>query len=167
MPREHEDWVRQLYLTHAPDLYRRQGTGSRTRSWPYDLTQEVFLTLLDKQAQVKHHPNPAGWLWKTLQYKLGHAFSRQAVRPNTRPGGRPGLAACPAPRHRRHPGRDSSPTAAGTGPPTAENGLRGGPDLRGNQPASGHSPGHLRHLALPGQAAVQTLLNPFGRREPC
>ena len=22
LPREHEDWVRQLYLTHAPDLYR-------------------------------------------------------------------------------------------------------------------------------------------------
>ncbi len=168
MPREHEDWVRQLYLTHAPDLYRAARYRLQDPELAYDLTQEVFLTLLDKQAQVKHHPNPAGWLWKTLQYKLGHAFSPPGGPGQIRGrGGRPGLAACPAPRHRRHPGRDSSPTAAGTGPPTAENGLRGGPDLRGNQPASGHSPGHLRHLALPGPAAVQTLLNPFGRREPC
>ena len=80
MPREHEDWVRQLYLTHAPDLYRAARYRLQDPELAYDLTQEVFLTLLDKQAQVKHHPNPAGWLWKTLQYKLGHAFSRQAVR---------------------------------------------------------------------------------------
>ena len=80
MPREHEDWVRQLYLTHAPDLYRAARDRLQDPELAYDLTQEVFLTLLDKQAQVKHHPNPAGWLWKTLQYKLGHAFSRQAVR---------------------------------------------------------------------------------------
>ena len=80
MPREHEDWVRQLYLAHAPDLYRAARYRLQDPELAYDLTQEVFLTLLDKQAQVKHHPNPAGWLWKTLQYKLGHAFSRQAVR---------------------------------------------------------------------------------------
>ena len=68
MPREHEDWVRQLYLTHAPDLYRAARYRLQDPELAYDLTQ------------VKHHPNPAGWLWKTLQYKLGHAFSRQAVR---------------------------------------------------------------------------------------
>ena len=168
MPREHEDWVRQLYLTHAPDLYRAARYRLQDPELAYDLTQEVFLTLLDKQAQVKHHPNPAGWLWKTLQYKLGHAFSRQAVRAKYEAGeADPDWLPAPLPATGGTLDEILPRQPAGTGPPTAENGLRGGPDLRGNQPASGHSPGHLRHLALPGQAAVQTLLNPFGRREPC
>ena len=48
MPREHEDWVRQLYLTHAPDLYRAARYRLQDPELAYDLTQEVFLTLLDK-----------------------------------------------------------------------------------------------------------------------
>ena len=69
-----------LYEQHAQGVYRYLFSLGADADTAEDLTQEVFLTLLDKQAQVKHHPNPAGWLWKTLQYKLGHAFSRQAVR---------------------------------------------------------------------------------------
>ncbi len=141
LPREHEDWVRQLYLTHAPDLYRAARYRLQDPELAYDLTQEVFLTLLDKQAQVNHHPNPCRVALENPSVQAGaRLFSPGGPGQIRGRAGRPGLAACPAPRHRRHPGRDSSPTAAGTGPPTAENGLRGGPDLRGNQPASGHSP---------------------------
>ena len=104
MPREHEDWVRQLYLTHAPDLYRAARYRLQDPELAYDLTQEVFLTLLDKQAQVKHHPNPCRVALENPSVQAGaRLFSPGGPGQIRGRAGRPGLAACPAPRHRRHP----------------------------------------------------------------
>ena len=47
MPRDSEDWVHQLYVQHAPDLYRVAKYRLQDPELAYDLTQEVFLTLLD------------------------------------------------------------------------------------------------------------------------
>ena len=43
-----EEWVHQLYLQHAPDLYRIAKYRLQDPDTAYDLTQEVFLTLLSK-----------------------------------------------------------------------------------------------------------------------
>ena len=40
MPREHEDWVRQLYLTHAPDLYRAARYRLQDPELAYDLDRK-------------------------------------------------------------------------------------------------------------------------------
>ena len=88
MPREHEDWVRQLYLTHAPDLYRAARYRLQDPELAYDLTQEVFLTLLDKQAQVK----PGGF-GKPFSTSWGTPFPARRSGPNTRPG-RPTRIGC-------------------------------------------------------------------------
>lgn len=80
MPRDSEDWVHQLYVQHAPDLYRGAKYRLQDPELAYDLVQEVFLALLDHPGRVKDHPNPGGWLWKTLQHKIAHAVARQGVR---------------------------------------------------------------------------------------
>lgn len=78
--RSTENWVHALYETYAPDLYRAAKYRLQDPELAWDLTQEVFLTLLDKADQVRAHPNPAGWLWRTLRHKVGREFARQTVR---------------------------------------------------------------------------------------
>lgn len=80
MSRTTEDWVHGLYETYAPDLYRAAKYRLQDPDLAWDLTQEVFLTLLAKADQVRSHPNPAGWLWLTLRHKMGREFARQTVR---------------------------------------------------------------------------------------
>ena len=92
MPRDSEDWVHQLYVQHAPDLYRVAKYRLQDPELAYDLTQEVFLTLLDHPNRVKGHPNPGGWLRKTLQHKISHALS-PCPGPSGPPGGPPPPAA--------------------------------------------------------------------------
>ena len=114
MPRDSEDWAHQLYVQHAPDLYRVAKYRLQDPELAYDLTQEVFLTLLDHPNRVKGHPNPGGWLRKTLQHKISHALSHRAgPRPPGRRGRGPGLAPCPGPQ--RPPWRPSSPGSCRTG----------------------------------------------------
>ena len=96
MPRDSEDWVHQLYVQHAPDLYRVAKYRLQDPELAYDLTQEVFLTLLDHPNRVKGHPNPGGWLRKTLQHKISHALSHRAVRAR-RDAGAEALDWLPAP----------------------------------------------------------------------
>lgn len=54
MPRDSEDWVHQLYVQHAPDLYRGAKYRLQDPELAYDLVQEVFLALLD-------HPGRGPW----------------------------------------------------------------------------------------------------------
>lgn len=80
MSKPKDDWVHQLYIQYAPDLYRIAKYRLQDPEAAYDLTQEVFLTLLDKGEAMKDHPNPGGWLMVTLRHKLGHVFDRRAAR---------------------------------------------------------------------------------------
>lgn len=80
MFRTTEDWVRALYETHAPDLYRAAKYRLQDPDLAWDLTQEVFLVLLAKADQLHPHPNPAGWLWRTLRHKVGRELARRTVR---------------------------------------------------------------------------------------
>lgn len=113
MPRDSEDWVHQLYVQHAPDLYRVAKYRLQDPELAYDLTQEVFLTLLDHPNRVKGHPNPGGWLRKTLQHKISHALSHRALAPAGTPGQRPWTGSLP--RTQRSPWRPSSPGSCRTG----------------------------------------------------
>lgn len=80
MDKETEGWVHTLYIMYANDLYRTAKYRLQDPELAYDLTQEVFLTLLGKVEQVKDHPNPGGWLFQTLRYKIGHEFEKQNSR---------------------------------------------------------------------------------------
>ena len=163
MSRETEDWVHALYVRYAPDLYRGAKYRLQDPELAYDLVQEVFLALLDHPGRVKDHPNPGGWLWKTLQHKIAHAVARQGVRAR-RETGPEALDFLAAP---DRPGALEDllpPAAVPPGQGAVENGLRGGPHLPGDGPAAGGPPGHLRHLAPPGQAAVPALSHGTGRR---
>ena len=160
MPRDSEDWVHQLYVQHAPDLYRVAKYRLQDPELAYDLTQEVFLTLLDHPNRVKD-TNPGGWLRKTLQHKISHALShRERSRPPGRRGRGLGLAPCPGPNG--PPGGPPPPAAVGPDKALLTMAYEEGAPP-GDGPAAG-DPGHLRHLALPGQAAVQTLSHLTGRR---
>lgn len=72
------DWVRTVYEEHAPELYRLASHRLRDPDLARDLTQEVFLTLLDRAEQVRDHPKIMGWLVTTLNYKIRHELDRRA-----------------------------------------------------------------------------------------
>ena len=96
MPREHEDWVRQLYLTHAPDLYRAARYRLQDPELAYDLTQEVFLTLLDKQGPGQAPPQPCRVALENPSVQAGaRLFSPGGPGQIRGRAGRPGLAALP------------------------------------------------------------------------
>ena len=122
MPRDSEDWVHQLYVQHAPDLYRVAKYRLQDPELAYDLTQEVFLTLLDHPNRVKGHPNPGGWLRKTLQHKISHALSHRAVRAR-RDAGAEALDWLPAPDPAAPPGGPPPPAAVGPGQGPFDHGL--------------------------------------------
>lgn len=96
MPREHEDWVRQLYLTHAPDLYRAARYRLQDPELAYDLTQEVLLTCWTSRPRSSTTPALPGGFGKPFSISWGTPFPARRSGPNTRPG-RPTPDWLPAP----------------------------------------------------------------------
>lgn len=113
MPREHEDWVRQLYLAHAPDLYRAARYRLQDPELAYNLTQEVSTK---KSAGVWAFPRPpaapgspgpgrartqtpSGPFWTSWTGKrAGQPLTPRRAGVSSRPAGRPngaGWAATP------------------------------------------------------------------------
>jgi RNA polymerase sigma-70 factor (ECF subfamily) len=75
--RTDEGWVHRLYLQEAPNLYRMAAYRLQDDELAYDLTQEVFLALLDKAGELKNHPNQSAWLRKTMNHKILHQMRKQ------------------------------------------------------------------------------------------
>ena len=148
MSKPKDDWVHQLYIQYAPDLYRIAKYRLQDPEAAYDLTQEVFLTLLDKGEAMKDHPNPGGWLMVTFRHKLGHEFDRRAARAqHEAPDQALAWLAAPRPAGRGDPGRGPPPAAEPAGQGAAKNGLRRGPELPGDEPPPERPP---RPPAAPG-----------------
>ena len=114
MPRDSEDWVHQLYVQHAPDLYRVAKYRLQDPELAYDLTQEVFLTLLDHPNRVKGHPNsPAAGCGKPYSIRSATPCLTGRSAPAGTPGQRPWTGSLP--RTQRPPWRPSSPGSCRTG----------------------------------------------------
>ena len=74
MKKEDREWARQVYERYAPDLYRLAARRLRDPDLARDLTQEVFVVLVDRAGELRDQPKISGWLVKTLEYKLLHEF---------------------------------------------------------------------------------------------
>ena len=91
-----DTWIHKLYQDCAADLFRIARHRLQDEQLAQDIVQEVFLLLLERKKELKHHPNHKGWLIKTMDYKILHALEKQA-RENLRSeerrvGFRPGSA---------------------------------------------------------------------------
>ena len=60
MQQNMDQWFTDLYRLNAPKMVR----------YAEELVEDAFVLLLRKQEEVVDHPNPAGWLWKTLQHLI-------------------------------------------------------------------------------------------------
>lgn len=72
-----DDWTHRLYRDFAPDLYRIARSRLGDEALAQDMVQEVFLRLLERRNKLKHHPNPQGWLVKTLDHCILHAVDKR------------------------------------------------------------------------------------------
>lgn len=65
-----EQWFTELYRLNAPKMVRYAYAQLRRMEVAEELVEDAFVLLLRKQEQVAEHPNPSGWLWKTLQHLI-------------------------------------------------------------------------------------------------
>ncbi len=73
-----DTWIHKLYQDCAADLFRIARHRLQDEQLAQDIVQEVFLLLLERKKELKHHPNHKGWLIKTMDYKILHALEKQA-----------------------------------------------------------------------------------------
>ena len=65
-----DQWFNELYLQNAARMVRYASAQLRSRAVGEELVEDAFVILLRKREELAAHPNPAGWLWKTLQHLL-------------------------------------------------------------------------------------------------
>ena len=65
-----DQWFSELYRLNAPRMVRYAYAQLRRMEIAEELVEDAFVLLLRKQEQVAGHPNPSGWLWKTLQHLI-------------------------------------------------------------------------------------------------
>lgn len=63
-------WFTALYEQNAPNMVRYAAYQLRNPALAEELVSEAFVRLLQHQQELQEHPNPAGWLWKTLQHLI-------------------------------------------------------------------------------------------------
>jgi RNA polymerase sigma-70 factor (ECF subfamily) len=79
--------VEQLYRRHAPRLAVALALITDDREAAEDLVHEVFVRAIDRVEQLRGHPDPAGWLFRTgynlardrrkLLWRRHHAVARE------------------------------------------------------------------------------------------
>lgn len=65
-----DQWFTDLYRLNASKMVRYAYAQLRRMEIAEELVEDAFVMLLRKQEQVAQHPNPSGWLWKTLQHLI-------------------------------------------------------------------------------------------------
>lgn len=74
------DWFDTLYLENYDRMLTVAAKLLGSREVAEDVVQSTFLTLLDKQKQVRKHPNPTAWLYVTLRNTIGNEMQREKYR---------------------------------------------------------------------------------------
>lgn len=72
-----DTWIHKLYQDCAADLFRIARYRLQDGQLAQDIVQEVFLLLLERKKELKHHPNKKGWLIKAMDYRILHALDKQ------------------------------------------------------------------------------------------
>lgn len=70
MQQNMDQWFTDLYRLNASKMVRYAYAQLRRMEIAEELVEDAFVMLLRKQDQVAEHPNPSGWLWKTLQHLI-------------------------------------------------------------------------------------------------
>ena len=65
-----EQWFTALYEQNASKMLRYASYKLRNASIAEELVEEAFVRLLQRREELWEPPNPAGWLWKTLQHLI-------------------------------------------------------------------------------------------------
>ena len=61
-----QQFIHNLYIKHSRSLYQRAYHLLGDKEKAEELMQEAFVIAADKVYQLQEHPNPLGWLHKTL-----------------------------------------------------------------------------------------------------
>ena len=96
MSPEENDFLEKMYREYWDRLLRCACARLRSTGQAQDIVQDVFHEAINQRETFLHHPNPGGWLRKTLQHKISHALSHRAVRAR-RDAGAEALDWLPAP----------------------------------------------------------------------
>lgn len=72
-----DTWIHKLYQDCAANLFRIARCRLQDDQLAQDIVQEVFLLLLERKKELKHHPNQKGWLVKAMDYRILHALEKQ------------------------------------------------------------------------------------------
>ncbi len=59
------EFVAALYEEHARELITALSLSTGDREAAQDLTHEAFVRAIDREEQLKAHPNPRAWLFRT------------------------------------------------------------------------------------------------------
>lgn len=84
-----EQWFTALYEQNASKMLRYASYQLRNASIAEELVEEAFVRLLQRREELWEHPNPAGWLWKTLQHLILTEVKLGALSPGGPAGARP------------------------------------------------------------------------------
>lgn len=71
------EYISELYRNEAPALYQFVRKYVATKEMAEDIVQETFCTALAKAKEVKGHPEPVGWLYKTAKYNILYEKRKQ------------------------------------------------------------------------------------------
>ncbi len=70
MLQEERVYIEMLYRTQYTMLMQLALRKTENKDLSEDLVQSVFIVACIKSAELLHHPNPVGWLVKTLQFLM-------------------------------------------------------------------------------------------------
>lgn len=68
MDRKQHAFIAALHIKYAEAMVQYAARATGDEHLAEDLVQETFLTAMGKIDKVFAHPNPAGWLFRTLQH---------------------------------------------------------------------------------------------------
>ena len=66
-------WFDGQFRRHYPTMLRLTARQLRDPARAEELVQDAFELFWQKRAQLREHPNPGGWLMKTLQFLIWSA----------------------------------------------------------------------------------------------
>ena len=77
MSEELKAFIATLYEKHSETLYRIIYSYINNSEDAHDLTEEIFLLAAKKAKMLYQHPNPDGWLFSAMKFKLKEYYRTQ------------------------------------------------------------------------------------------
>jgi len=74
-----DHFFEQIYEKQFDFIYKIAFASLKDYHYAFDITQDTFRCAYEKIDEIMVHPNPVGWLVKTLSYNLAHEKRNQKI----------------------------------------------------------------------------------------